>query len=149
MPRPAQPASSGLLKSTPGCCSDNDRRSHPGWLRAAPDQSKLHSMSRRPPPLLWLRYAVGGKLPDEYDEWVFHDLTAPDWRIRIAGRIFLFAVLPIVGALLLPGPLSIRIFSALFVIIGPLYVGLAYGDELRDRRLRQHGLLPPDGPDPD
>ncbi|CAN5458976.1 hypothetical protein BH10ACT8_BH10ACT8_21400 [soil metagenome] len=106
-------------------------------------------MSRRPPPLLWLRYAVGGKLPDEYDEWVFHDLTAPDWRIRIAGRIFLFAVLPIVGALLLPGPLSIRIFSALFVIIGPLYVGLAYGDELRDRRLRQHGLLPPDGPDPD
>jgi hypothetical protein len=49
----------------------------------------------------------------------------------------------------LPGPLEIRIYCALFVTIGPLFVGLAYGDELRDRRLRQHGLLPPSGPDPD
>jgi len=106
-------------------------------------------MATRPSPLRWLKYAFGGRLPDRYDEWVLHDLTGPDWRIREAGRIMLFAVIPVTVLLLLPGRLEIRIYSALFVVVGPLFVGLAYGDELRDRRLRQHGLLPPQGPDPD
>jgi hypothetical protein len=97
----------------------------------------------------WLVYALGGRLPERYHDWVFSDLTGPDWRLREAGRIMLFAVLPVTGLLLLPGPLEIRIYCALFVIIGPLFVGLAYGDELRDRRLRQHGMLPPQRPDPD
>ena len=97
----------------------------------------------------WLLYAFGGTLPERYHDWVFHDLTGPDWRLRGAGRIMLFAIVPIIGLLLLPGPLEIRIYCALFVVIGPLFVGLAYGDELRDRRLRQHGMKPPQGPDPD
>lgn len=105
-------------------------------------------MSERPGIVLWLKYAVGGRLADKYDEWVLHDLTGPDWRIRGAGRILLFAVVPLVGLMLLPGPLEIRIYTASFVVIGPLFVGLAYGDELRDHRLRQHGLLPPNGPNP-
>lgn len=96
---------------------------------------------------LWFKYAFGGRLNDRYDAWVLHDLTGRDWRIREAGRIMLFALVPAIGLLFLPGPLQIRIYTALFVIIGPLFVGLAYGDELRDRRLRQHGLLPPQGPD--
>lgn len=106
-------------------------------------------MARRPGIGLWLRYAVGGRLPARYDEWVLHDLTGPDWRLREAGRIELFALVPFFGLLMLPGPLEIRVYTALFVVIGPLFVGFAYGDELRDRRLRQHNLLPPDGPDPD
>lgn len=106
-------------------------------------------MATRPPALLWLKYAFGGRLPARYDDWVLHDLTGPDWRLREVGRIMLFAVLPVTVLLLLPGPLEIRIYAALFVVIGPLFVGLAYGDELRDRRLRQHGMLPPQGPDPD
>jgi hypothetical protein len=56
---------------------------------------------------------------------------------------------PITGLLMLPGRIEIRIYTALFVLLGPLFVGLAYGDELRDRRLRQHNLLPPQGPDLD
>jgi len=106
-------------------------------------------MLERPPLPSWLRYAFGGRLPPRYDEWVLRDLTGPDWRLREAGRIMLFAVVPITVLLLLPGPLEIRIYAALFVLIGPLFVGLAYGDELRDRRLRQHDLLPPNGPEPD
>ncbi|MCW2523500.1 MAG: hypothetical protein JWO63_1835 [Frankiales bacterium] len=106
-------------------------------------------MPERPSILLWLRYAVGGTLPSRYHEWVWHDLTGRDWRIREAGRILLFAFIPITVMLLLPGPLDIRIYAAAFIVIGPLFVGLAYGDELRDRRLRQHGMLPPMGPDPD
>jgi hypothetical protein len=105
--------------------------------------------SEHPGVLRWLRYAFGGTLPERYHDWVFTDLTGPDWRLREAGRIMLFAVVPITGLLLLPGPLEIRIYAALFVVLGPLFVGLAYGDELRDRRLRQHGMMPPQGPDPD
>jgi len=96
----------------------------------------------------WLLYAFGAALPERYHDWVFRDLTGPDWRLREAGRIMLFAVVPVVALLMLPGPLEIRIYCALFVVLGPLFVGLAYGDELRDRRLRQHGMKPPQGPDP-
>jgi hypothetical protein len=103
----------------------------------------------RPPALQWLKYAFGGRLPERYDEWVLLDLTGPDWRIREVGRILLFALVPITGLLMLPGRIEIRIYTALFVLLGPLFVGLAYGDELRDRRLRQHNLLPPQGPDLD
>ena len=103
----------------------------------------------RPGVLRWFWYALGARLPDRYDDWVFHDLTGKDWRIRGAARIMIFALVPIIVLLLLPGPLEIRIYCALFVVLGPLFVGLAYGDELRDSRLRQHGLLPPMGPDPD
>jgi len=103
----------------------------------------------RPPFWLWLRYAFGGVLPQRYADWVWDDLTGPDWRLREAGRILLFAVIPVVGIMFLPGRLDLRIFMALIVIIGPGFIGLAYGDELRDRRLRQHGLKRPMGPDPD
>jgi hypothetical protein len=106
-------------------------------------------MCIRPPFLKWLKYAFGGRLPDRYDEWVLLDLTGPDWRIREVGRIMLFALVPVLLLLMLPGKIEIRVYTALFVVIGPMFVGLAYGDELRDRRLRQHGLLPPDGPDPE
>jgi hypothetical protein len=114
-----------------------------------PATRDTEGVPERPSVLLWLRYALGGTLPARYDEWTYHDLTGPDWRIREAGRIMLFAVVPIVALLCLPGPLDIRIYCALFVVLGPLFVGFAYGDELRDRRLRQHGMLPPNGPDPD
>jgi len=105
--------------------------------------------SEHPGPVRWLCYAFGARLPERFHDWVFADLTGPDWRIREVGRIMLFAVIPITGLLFLPGPLDIRIYSSLFVLLGPLFVGLAYGDELRDHRLRQHGMMPPMHPDPD
>ena len=37
---------------------------------------------KRPGPLLWLRYAYGGALPERYREWVLHDVTAPSWVVR-------------------------------------------------------------------
>src|SRR3978361_2388550 len=99
--------------------------------------------------LRWLGYALGGRLPERYHDWVFADLTGPDWRLREAGRIMLLAVVPITVLLLLPGRLEIRIYAALFVVIGPLFVSLAYGDELAAHRLRQPGLLPPSRRDPE
>ena len=48
---------------------------------------------------------------------------------------------------LLPAQLGVRVLMVALVLIGALLIAAAYGDELRDRRLRQHGLLPPQHPD--
>ncbi len=109
--------------------------------------SREREHARRPGAGRWLLYAFGGQLPARYRDWVYADLTGPDWRLREVGRIMLFAVVPVTVLLLLPGPLDVRVYAALFVVIGPAFVGLAYGDELRDRRLRQHDLLPPQRPE--
>ncbi len=43
----------------------------------------------------------------------------------------------------LPGPVSVHVFLPLLVLLSGLFVAGAYGDDLRDRRLRQHGLPTP------
>jgi hypothetical protein len=50
--------------------------------------------------------------------------------------------MPTIAVFFLPGPLNIRVMTALLIVLGALFVGAAYGDELRDRRLRQHDLPP-------
>jgi hypothetical protein len=44
---------------------------------------------------------------------------------------------------LLPGPWWLRLSMPLFVLLCAAFVAGAYADDLRDRRLRQHGLPPP------
>jgi Family of unknown function (DUF5313) len=100
-------------------------------------------VSTRPSPLQWLRYALGGRLPADLQDWVRHDLTDADWRLRQIVRVLLQAAIPVVVILVLPIPIGLRIPMALLVLLGALSVGAAYGDELRDRRFRQHGLTPP------
>jgi Family of unknown function (DUF5313) len=101
----------------------------------------------RPGALLWLRYAFGGRLPAHLHEWVRHDLTDPDWRLREVLRVLVQCTIPTVIILLLPAALEIRLLMVLLVLFGALFTAAAYGDELRDRRLRQHGLLPPQRPE--
>jgi hypothetical protein len=105
--------------------------------------------TKRPPPWRWLLYAVGFGLPERYDDWVFHDLNDSGWRLREVTRIMLLPIPFIVGAMFLPGDIGLRLMTASFLVIGPLFVGAAYSSEFRAYRLRQHGLLPPSGPDPD
>jgi len=105
--------------------------------------------SRRPPPHRWLAYAIGLRLPDRYDDWVFHDLNSRGWAVREIGRMMLLPLPFIVGVLFLPGSIGLRVATASFLVLGPLFVGVCFVDELRAYRLRQHGLLPPSGPDPD
>jgi Family of unknown function (DUF5313) len=100
-------------------------------------------VSRRPSAIQWVRYALGGRLPADLHGWVRHDLTDADWRLRQILRVLLQAAIPIVVILVLPIPLTLRILMAALVLIGALSVGAAYGDELRERRFRQHGLTPP------
>jgi hypothetical protein len=99
-------------------------------------------MTTRPNPLQWLRYAFGGRLPVELHDWVRHDLVDADWRLRGLLRVCVQIAVPTIAVFFLPGPLNIRVMTALLIVLGALFVGAAYGDELRDRRLRQHDLPP-------
>ena len=97
-------------------------------------------MAKRPPPWRWLLYAVGFGLPDRYDEWVFHDLNDRGWRVREIGRIMLLAVPFIVGVMFLPGGIGLRLMTASVLVVGPLFVGAAYADEVQAalRPVRRH-----------
>jgi hypothetical protein len=101
----------------------------------------------RPSPWQWVRYAVGGRLPTALHDWVRHDLTDADWRWRQVVRVLVQIALPVLVIALLPAPAGLRALMVLLVVLGTLSIGLAYGDELRDRRLRQHGLIPPAQPE--
>lgn len=96
-----------------------------------------------PSPWRWLRFAIGFRLPPENNEWVRHELTDAGWRVRALGRL-LVPLLPVgLAFLALPGPWSLRIFLALFIVSSGLIIGLMYGDTLRAARLRQHQLPVP------
>jgi hypothetical protein len=95
----------------------------------------------------WLRYALGGRLPAPLHEWVRHDLTDADWRWREIARVLVQCAVPVLVLVLLPAGLPVRLLMAALVLGGALFVAAAFGDELRDRRLRQHGLLPPQQPE--
>ena len=103
--------------------------------------------SRRPTPLRWLSYAAGFRLPERYDDWVFHNLNDRGWWWREVGRVMLLPVPFIVGIMFLPGAVGLRLMTASFFVFGPLLIAVGFADELRAYRLRQHGLLPPSGPD--
>lgn len=78
---------------------------------------------RRPGPARWLWYAVGGRLPAEYREWVLYDVTCRTWPLRHLVRL-LVQVVPVAVVLLafIPGPLWVRLLG---VIVGSV-VGLLY-----------------------
>jgi ABC-type antimicrobial peptide transport system permease subunit len=101
----------------------------------------------RPTLLQWLRYAFGGRLPPPLHEWVRHDLTDADWRWRLVLRVLVQCVLPSAVLAALPATTEVRVLMIALVVVGALFTAAAYGDELRDRRLRQHGLLPPQHPE--
>lgn len=96
-----------------------------------------------PTPAQRLRYAFGGRLPQDRRDWVRHDLTDAGWRGRGVLRS-LVQVLPVAAVLvLLPGPAYLHWMMPLFVLVCAVFVAGAYGDDLRDRRLHQHGLPVP------
>ncbi|HEX6444285.1 MAG TPA: DUF5313 family protein [Streptosporangiales bacterium] len=93
---------------------------------------------------LKLVYTLGVRLSPRYTEWVRHDLTDADWRWRLVLRHVL-VLLPICLALLaLPGPWSLRIMTAALLWISSTFVMVLYTGPIRDHKLRQHRLEPPE-----
>jgi hypothetical protein len=105
-----------------------------------------------PGPARWLLFAVGFRLPEENRDWVRHELTDAGWRGRGAIR-HLAVILPVCAVVaglldvLLPAPIWLIAMMVVLILSGSLFTVLAYGDDLRGSRLRQHGLAVPDDPD--
>lgn len=69
---------------------------------------------RRPNPLWWLWYALGGGLPPRYKTWVLHDTTCRTWHLRHFARAFVQMSLIVAPVLLIvPGPLWVRLVGIL------------------------------------
>lgn len=91
-----------------------------------------------------LLYALGVRLPARYADWVRHDLTDADWRWRLIGRHMLVLLPFCLVFLLLPGPWPIRVMAAVLLWVSSVFVMALYAGPIRDRKLRQHHLMPPD-----
>lgn len=94
-----------------------------------------------------LLYSAGFRLPPENRHWVRHELTDAGWRGRLTAR-HLVIMLPVCAALAaLPGPVWLRIAVPALALIASLGTVAMYADDLRVRRLRQHGLPVPNDRD--
>jgi hypothetical protein len=108
--------------------------------RIEPGPEGASEALKRPGPVRWLWYAVGGRLPARYREWVLHDLTGRTWALRHFARA-LVQVAPFVVALLLlvPGSLAVRVAAVTAgLLLGLLYSG-AYMYEIVEHRVAQAG----------
>ena len=94
-----------------------------------------------------LMLAIGFRLPDQYRDWLRHDLTDAGWRGRLTIR-HLLVTLPFAAALAaFPGPLFIHIMVPALFLISSVGIVAMYADDIRVSRLRRNGLTPPDDPD--
>jgi Family of unknown function (DUF5313) len=107
------------------------------------DDGERRTRPRRPGVGRWLWYAVSGRLPDSYRDWVLYDLSCRTWPLRQLAKL-LVPLVPVAAVLLavLPGPLSLR---ATAVVLGSL-IGLLYTfvflNESTERRAQRFGYPP-------
>jgi hypothetical protein len=95
---------------------------------------------RRPTPVEWLWYAMGGRLRGGLAEWVRHDLTCRAWVARHLGRVAAQCALPAVLLLaFLPGALGLRVGTVLLGVIVAVYYSVSYVEQIRASRLVRHG----------
>jgi hypothetical protein len=85
----------------------------------------------------WLWYAVGGRLPDSYREWVLYDLTCRTWVFRHLSRgLVQMSVWWLL--LLVPGPLSLRLSLVGVAYTVGLYFSVSFMEDASERRLIKH-----------
>ena len=95
---------------------------------------------RRPDPVRWFWYALGGRLPARFSPWVLHDTTTRTWALRHVLRSFVQLAIPIALVLLLvPGEFWIRGMAALGGILLALFFSLAYMPETTESRIKRAG----------
>ena len=99
--------------------------------------------ARRPTPLQWVRYALGGRLPRELSPWVLADTTEPGWVRRHLTR----AVVQLLPVLVLcvtvvPVPLVYRLSAAGGGLLMGLIFSLAFMVETTEHRVAKAGYPP-------
>lgn len=107
---------------------------------------------RRPSPLRWIYYAYGGRLPDEYRDWVLHDATTRTWLPRYAARIVVQALPWLVAGFVLltwltPVPVLATVGALSLALLLSLFFTVTSADELTEVKLTQHGFPPNTGKD--
>ncbi|GAA1871971.1 DUF5313 domain-containing protein [Pseudonocardia alni subsp. carboxydivorans] len=97
-------------------------------------------MIRRPDPLRWLWYAAGGRLPARYRGWVLHDTTCRTWHLRhFARTAALLTLLSVPLALVVPGPLWLRLTALLLGWLVSLQYALFVMEESVEHRVTKAG----------
>lgn len=98
---------------------------------------------RRPNPLQWVWYALGGRLPRELSPWVLADTTRRTWVWRHLSRAVV-QLLPfiVVCLLVVPVPLVYRISAAFGGLLLGLLFSLAYMVETTEHRVVKAGYEP-------
>jgi hypothetical protein len=95
---------------------------------------------RRPGPLRWLWYAVGGALPERYRAWVLHDTSTRTWFLRHVTRAMVQLAIPIALVLaLVPGEFWIRGMAAFGGVLLALVYSVAYSTETLENRVVKAG----------
>ena len=94
----------------------------------------------RPNPALWVWYALWGPLPARHRIWVLYDATCSTWVLRHFARILTLAAVPVAAAILfLPGPMGVRVFTALVAGGGAFLFTAVWVNEATDYRLLRAG----------
>lgn len=118
------------------------------WDEAARSLGVDPQLRRRPDPIHWLSYAFWLPLPDRFRTWVLYDGTCRTWAARHIVRLLTVAVLPIVAVVvLLPGPLGLRVLTAVVATSGSLLFTVVWVNESTDWRLGRAGWRDGIGPE--
>jgi hypothetical protein len=97
---------------------------------------------RRPNPLQWGWYALGGGLPRELSPWVLADTTGRSWILRHLARAVVQMLPVVVLCLLVPVPLAYRISAAAGGLLLGLFFSVAFMTETIEHRVTKAGYPP-------
>jgi hypothetical protein len=98
---------------------------------------------RRPGPLRWLWYALGGGLPARHSAWVLHDTTTKTWVLRHLVRSLVLLAVPVLLVLfLLPASTGVKVLIALTAGACGLMFQLVHTIETTERRAIRAGYPP-------
>jgi len=98
----------------------------------------------KPNLVLRLWYYLGGRLPQRHREWVFHNVTRPNWLLHFTARSLL-QVLPlslVIGVLLvvlLGSPIGLAVACGALGLIVGVYFSLSYAAESVENRITKYG----------
>lgn len=121
----------------------HDRRNDPFQAGRGQVGDPRLRVRKRPTPWEWLWYAFGGGLDPRLSQWVLRDTTGPTWWLRHIVRTLL-QLAPFIAAVIvfLPGPLDLRIYTAVLGLLCALVVGLSTMWGTTEHRLVKAGFAP-------